>query len=1751
MAGWWEDFSNNLATDLAPLIALFGESPTKQYLSECLSFIDILIFSTAPLGIITTVVSAIRVRGTPSLRAFIGRAQEGGSNAEAELCSSTSRDVCELYNNGGIARVFGRPKLIEVVLDLHPEATDFYKDDRGNPGSAGVYTFREYMSMLKRNERLKRGQGEKISKSGSKQSSTAADKSRSPSLVKEQDEKTGKPGDWEEIIGRRTGRDSEDVETNTKHDDKFIGEDLDYEKFREDNFAPNPNLSLNIGIKKPSRKWFVAAAVVGVVLQSAVLVWAVVARYKFRFIKEDPTDKYAVPITVIGTISLALGVGLCAFLIESSTEERWFKRKREEVGSHMYWVQPGNQYVGDQAFDSFAYSDRRAPLTQYISSRKKPESGLKHAQNPRSVKSDKGPHIRLVYTAVGLTALGFIMQFLGLRACHSSVAVAQLGVMLVMSMVRALLRTQRMEEDDNCLRDRPDAYVGHELDWLALYMDIGDGTTSLPKHDETRSVAHWKIPSSAAVASFQGTELKLSSAPRNSQTSTPDKQNDMAKPDKASKWLKEQYALNKTQVEKSVPHELARRFLYRSRLARMTVDWNDDFVASRAVARQLAYAITETAKVLFFGSTLKKEWKDVKSLYWPIRHDCSHGPRQDLGGELIYLALTRVQPDTRPSAWTVDDYELEAVLGLWAWTLKEQMKSMPKKHEGEYTYEAHSNRPTIVRILSVQPDSSYDLALWRHFGSAPIIEGSLSQISPRLLLCGLHNSGSKLSPESRVQAQKLEGTISKVCAQELYSLFFLSILKAAVKEIGGDTTVQESFEGFLLTNTIISHIQQAFTDSGLGSRDDAYACTIPALVASAKLPSARSTLAKARQIAEKYIEDKEWENAKRILEWALLQCWESTKPADPDDAFDFENLQRLIILTLCECYRKSLSDPELSAFAMQGFEDLAVLMRTQTSLSPGEIEYLARDSAPMPRNSSSDSGTGASSSRTLATTVEEYRKAALRIEDIREAPTNETDTVLAEWTGPIITDAAERAFSAKIKSALRNKPEKAFDAEMTHEIQITLLESIRNNDLTGTLYLTSIIQMADWKMKHDGKLDMALLQAAEHGWYPVVRALTELADPDARDSNARTAFTWATIGGDLNTFQHLHKKGSHPNLKDYTSRTPLSYASEKGFLRIVKRLLGDDRVDVDVQDALGQTPLVWAMKSGHEAIVKLLLDKGADANGQSIFYGNVLQVASEGGSEAIVKLLLDKDAEFNTQRDYEEYCSALTAASSKGHEAIVKLLLDTDPTADVRNYGEKPLKLASSNGHEATVKLLLDSGADVNAADFPALAEACNGGHKAIVKLLLDNGANVNARGGIALYSASRHGHKGIVKLLLDSGANVDNDALRAAAEGGYKETVQLLLEKGADVNRHGEINGSPLQEATARGHEATVKLLLDSGADVNVNGGRMGTALEQAARLGYKAIVQLLLDKGADVNRHSKAYGTALQQAAARGREAIVKLLLDSGANVNAGGSDYGNALCAASGSGDEATVKLLLEHGADVNAKGGVHVDARGKRISGLTALQVALITGQKAIVKILLDKGANVNTQGGESSLTALQAAITSPRGDKATMEMLLDNGADVHAQNGIALQVAVETARKEMVQLLVDRGADVNAADGRALQLASHAGNEAIVEILLENGADVHAQNDIALQEASERRHDAVVRLLLDRGADVNAAAGRALQLASGTYRNEAVVKMLLENGADVHAQNNIALQVASSRRHHAIAKLLREYGAKLAEESSAD
>ncbi|KAL9108450.1 MAG: hypothetical protein Q9227_006784 [Pyrenula ochraceoflavens] len=114
------DFFNNLFTDITPLLSLFGEQVTKQFLSTSMGWADSLLLSVLPLGIITILVSAIRVGGSSQLKAFIGRSREPRAEVEADVLSSTSEDVCELWDGDRVVRVQGESETTEHLVVYRP-----------------------------------------------------------------------------------------------------------------------------------------------------------------------------------------------------------------------------------------------------------------------------------------------------------------------------------------------------------------------------------------------------------------------------------------------------------------------------------------------------------------------------------------------------------------------------------------------------------------------------------------------------------------------------------------------------------------------------------------------------------------------------------------------------------------------------------------------------------------------------------------------------------------------------------------------------------------------------------------------------------------------------------------------------------------------------------------------------------------------------------------------------------------------------------------------------------------------------------------------------------------------------------------------------------------------------------------------------------------------------------------------------------------------------------------------------------------------------------------------------------------------------------------------------------------------------------------------------------------------------------------------------------------------------------------------
>jgi len=197
----------------------------------------------------------------------------------------------------------------------------------------------------------------------------------------------------------------------------------------------------------------------------------------------------------------------------------------------------------------------------------------------------------------------------------------------------------------------------------------------------------------------------------------------------------------------------------------------------------------------------------------------------------------------------------------------------------------------------------------------------------------------------------------------------------------------------------------------------------------------------------------------------------------------------------------------------------------------------------------------------------------------------------------------------------------------------------------------------------------ALSLAAERGYVAVVQLLLkqEGVDVNVKDPYGNTPLSWAAAEGHEAIVQLLiTQEGVDVNEEDYDGRATLLCAADRGQAAVVQLLLKQEGVDVNAEDNMGRAALSWAAEWGHEAVVQLLLKhEGAAVNaksdvdatgskGRPVPEWTPLHFASQNGHETVVRLLLDQGADVNSQATDGMTPSSLAAANN--HQGILHLL---------------------------------------------------------------------------------------------------------------------------------------------------------------------------------------------------------------------------------------------------------------------------------------------------------------------------------------------------------------------------------------------------------------------------------------------------------------------------------------------------------------
>ena len=254
----------------------------------------------------------------------------------------------------------------------------------------------------------------------------------------------------------------------------------------------------------------------------------------------------------------------------------------------------------------------------------------------------------------------------------------------------------------------------------------------------------------------------------------------------------------------------------------------------------------------------------------------------------------------------------------------------------------------------------------------------------------------------------------------------------------------------------------------------------------------------------------------------------------------------------------------------------------------------------------------------------------------------------------------------------------------------------------------------------------------------------------------------------------------------------LHCASFFGIDKIVTGLVEVEGCDINQNDCVGNTPLVWAAKNGHEGVVKILLERD-DVNPEKLgeYEKTPLCYAAENGHEGLVKILLGRD-DVNPEKSDKGWQTPLLCAAQNGHEGVVKILLgrdDVDPEKPAM-WDDTPLISAAASGHEGVVKILLGRD-DVNPEKPDLFGQtplcfAARHGHEGVVKILLGrddvNPEKPDEYGRTPLSSAAEKGHEGVVKMLLgrddvnpNKPDNKGRTPLSFAVEKGHTEVIALL----------------------------------------------------------------------------------------------------------------------------------------------------------------------------------------------------------------------------------------------------------------------------------------------------------------------------------------------------------------------------------------
>ncbi len=470
----------------------------------------------------------------------------------------------------------------------------------------------------------------------------------------------------------------------------------------------------------------------------------------------------------------------------------------------------------------------------------------------------------------------------------------------------------------------------------------------------------------------------------------------------------------------------------------------------------------------------------------------------------------------------------------------------------------------------------------------------------------------------------------------------------------------------------------------------------------------------------------------------------------------------------------------------------------------------------------------------------------------------------------------------------------------------------------------------------------------------------------------------------------------------------------KGDLPVIKELIEKDANLVHCSFEY-LTPIRFAVRENHQAVVEYLLEKGA--NPVFDFSDSLVTIANDRGYIELKSFLKTKlDVTYHIRPEGDETATLIKAFNKEA----VKQRLQKNPElvhiADAR--GNQPIHWATLTRQLDLIEWLLQRGADINVIR-PDGARPLD----------LTNGDYHYRSWYRDLPPTGLQKPEILTGYLIARGA--DYDISVAAKLGDYERVKELLNKNPALANQlplhDGYYSGLPLRNAAAGGFTEIVKLLLDRGANPNEREPGIapwGASLHNAISRRQWHIVQLLVEHGANVNGHAESSGNCLWMAKHVGApQEIIDLLISKGARLSL------ELICY---DGDPDTLAPLLEANPNLVFNDEEHRD----------------LLNHRPLVELVLKYQPDVLKQFSIRSMN-----------DPEQARWLIQHGLNPNNTDWLGagpLHRAASDGNIEMANVYLEAGVDINAIDtdssSTPLGWAARYGKKEMVEWLLQKGAD---------------------------------------------------------------------------------------------------